>query len=214
MHACKPYRTEGERAADAATAGPHLTRRALAQAALAGLAGVALVGPARGAPAETTVEPEGPDHLPRRRVKVLDTEISYVDTGSGEPVVFLHGNPTWSYQWRNIIPYLSASRRCLAPDFVGMGWSGKSPDKAYRLVDQARYMDAWFEALQLTRNVTCVGHDWGGPVAFYRARRYPGQIKAIAYYETIILPRRWEDYSRAGAAVPAVPLSRGRAARA
>jgi haloalkane dehalogenase len=174
-----------------------LTRRAFGGMALGGLSslGVGLGGVANAEPASTTAEPDGPDHLPRRRVKVLDTEISYVDTGSGEPVVFLHGNPTWSYQWRNIIPYLSTSRRCLAPDFVGMGWSGKSPDKAYRLVDQARYMDAWFEALQLTRNVTCVGHDWGGPIAFYRARRYPGQIKAIAYYETIILPRRWEDYT-------------------
>jgi haloalkane dehalogenase len=174
-----------------------LTRRVFGGVALGSLSSVAVAlrGVANAETVSTTAEPDGPDHLPRRRVKVLDTEISYVDTGSGEPVVFLHGNPTWSYQWRNIIPYLSANRRCLAPDFVGMGWSGKSPDKAYRFVDQARYMDAWFEALQLTKNVTCVGHDWGGPIAFYRARRYPGQIKAIAYYETIILPRRWEDYT-------------------
>jgi haloalkane dehalogenase len=174
-----------------------LTRRALGGMALGSLSSIAvgLPGAANAEPVSTTAEPDGPDHLPRRRVTVLETEISYVDTGSGEPVVFLHGNPTWSYQWRNIIPYLSANRRCLAPDFVGMGWSGKSPDKAYRFVDQARYMDAWFEALQLTQNVTCVGHDWGGPVAFYRARRYPGQITAIAYYETIVLPRRWEDYT-------------------
>jgi haloalkane dehalogenase len=75
-----------------------------------------------------------------------------------------------------------------------MGWSGKSPSKAYRFVDHARYMDAWLEALQLTRNVTLVGHDWGGPISFYRARRYPDQIKAIAYFEAIVLPRRWEDY--------------------
>jgi haloalkane dehalogenase len=195
MQACKPYRDEGDRAAGAATAGPRLTRRALAQAALVGLAGAALTGPARGAPAETTTEPEGPDHLPRRRLKVLDTEISYVDTGRGEPVVFLHGNPTWSYQWRNIIPHLSADRRCLAPDFVGMGWSGTSPGKAYRFVDQARYLDAWFDALELKRKVTLVGHDWGGPIAFYRARRYPTDIKAIAYFEAIVLPRSWADYT-------------------
>ena len=172
-----------------------VTRRAFASVALGAVSSVAFGLRADAEPISTTPEPEGPDHLPRRRVKVLDTEISYVETGSGEPVVFLHGNPTWSYQWRNIIPYLSANRRCLAPDFVGMGWSGKSPAKAYRFIDQARYMDAWFEALQLTQNVTCVGHDWGGPIAFYRARRYPGQVKAIAYYETIVLPRRWEDYT-------------------
>lgn len=142
----------------------------------------------------TTAEPEGPDRLPRRRVKVLDTEISYIDTGAGEPVVFLHGNPTWSYQWRNIIPYVSSYRRCLAPDMVGMGWSGTSPTNAYRFVDHARYLDAWFEALGLTRNVTLMVHDWGSVIGFVRARRYPGQIKAIAHMEAIVLPRRWEDF--------------------
>lgn len=148
----------------------------------------------RGGSIITTAEPDAPDHIPRRRVKVLDTEISYVDTGQGEPVVFLHGNPTWSYQWRNIIPYISPYRRCLAPDFVGMGWSAKSPTKAYRYVDQERYLDAWFDALRLTKNVTLVGHDWGSVIAFSRARRYPEQIKAIAHMEAIILPRRWEDF--------------------
>jgi haloalkane dehalogenase len=88
----------------------------------------------------------------------------------------------------------------LAPDFVGMGWSGKSPTKAYRFVDQVRYFDAWFDALGLTRNVTLVGHDWGGPTAFYRARRFPDQIKAIAYFEAIVLPRRWADYAGGAAA--------------
>jgi haloalkane dehalogenase len=172
--------------------GLQFTRRALGGVLLGG---IAAVDTASGEPAAATAEPDGPDHLPRRRIKVLDTEISYVDVGSGDPVVFLHGNPTWSYQWRNIIPYVSPHARCLAPDFVGMGWSGKSPGKAYRFVDQARYMDAWFDALQLTKNVTLVVHDWGAPTGFYRARRYPGQVRAIAYYEAVILPRRWEDYT-------------------
>jgi haloalkane dehalogenase len=176
---------------------PSLTRRALGGVMLGGLAsvGIGLPGTACGEPVTSTAERDAPDHLPRRRIKVLDTEISYVDTGSGKPVVFLHGNPTWSYQWRNIIPVVSPHARCLAPDFVGMGWSGTSPTKAYRFVDQARYMDAWFEALGLTKNVTLVGHDWGGPTAFYRARRNPEQVKAIAYYEAIVLPRRWADYT-------------------
>jgi haloalkane dehalogenase len=177
--------------------GRPFTRRTFGEIALGGLSFVALrsIGVARGQSVITTAEPDGPDHLPRRRIKVLDTEISYIDTGTGEPVVFLHGNPTWSYQWRNIIPYLSPYRRCLAPDFVGMGWSGKSPSKAYRFVDHVRYMDAWFEALELTKNVTLVGHDWGGPISFYRARRYPDRIKALAYFEAIVLPRRWDDYT-------------------
>ncbi len=174
-----------------------VTRRAVGGVMLGGftLIGRGLGETVSGSPAFVSVEPDGPDHIARRRVKVLDTEISYIDTGSGDPVVFLHGNPTWSYQWRNIIPYVSPYRRCLAPDMVGMGWSGKSPTKAYRLVDHIRYVDAWFDALQLTKNVTLVMHDWGAPIGIYRARRYPRQIAAIAYMEAVILPRRWEDYT-------------------
>ena len=176
---------------------PQWTRRAVAGFVLAELSSTVtgFIGAARAQAIATSVEPDGPDPLLRRRMKVLDTEISYVDVGQGEPVVFLHGNPTWSYQWRNIIPYISSIRRCLAPDLVGMGWSGKSPSKAYRFVDQARYMDAWFEALQLTANVTLVLHDWGAAIGFYRARRHPEQINAIAYYEAVAHPRGWDDFS-------------------
>jgi haloalkane dehalogenase len=130
----------------------------------------------------------------RRRVAVLDTEMSYVDAGQGEPIVFLHGNPTSSYLWRNIIPYVSEYGRCLAPDLVGMGQSGQSPGSAYRFVDHARYLDAWFDALNLTSNVTLVIHDWGSALGFNRAARYPEQIKAIAYMEAIVMPLRWEDF--------------------
>src|SRR5215831_15229648 len=93
------------------------------------------------------------DPHPRRRVSVLDTEMSYVDTGNGDPIVFLHGNPTWSYLWRNIIPYVSEYGRCLAPDLVGMGQSGKSPASAYRFLDHVRYLDVWFDALDLRQKV-------------------------------------------------------------
>jgi haloalkane dehalogenase len=137
------------------------------------------------------------DVHPRQQVAVLDTEISYVDTGKGNPIVFLHGNPTSSYLWRNIVPYVSDLGRCLAPDLVGMGKSGKSPAKAYRFVDHARYLDAWLEALDLTSNVTVVVHDWGSALGFHRATRYPNQIKAIAYMEAIALPRNWEDFREA-----------------
>lgn len=172
------------------------TRRAFAGLALAALAPSAAVAQT----VATIAEPAGPDGLARRRVKALDSEISYVDVGEGDPVVFLHGNPTWSYQWRNIIPFLSQHRRCLAPDFVGMGWSGKSPTRTYRYVDQERYFDAWFDALGLTKNVILVGHDWGGPIAFSRARRFRAQIKAVAYMETIMLARTWADFNPASAA--------------
>src|SRR5882672_55815 len=124
-----------------------------------------------------SVEISASDPHPRRRVSVLDTEMSYVDTGDGDAIVFLHGNPTSSYLWRNIIPYLSAHGRCLAPDLIGMGQSGKYPARAYRFVDHARYLDAWFEALNLTSNVILVIHDWGSALGFHRVTRYPGQIK-------------------------------------
>ena len=138
------------------------------------------------------------DAHPRRRVAILDTQMSYVDTGQGDPIVFLHGNPTSSYLWRNIIPHLSTHGRCLAPDLVGMGQSGKSPAQAYRFVDHARYLDAWFEALNLTSNVTLIVHDWGSALGFHRAARYPSQIKAIAHMEAIATPRTWEDFGEAG----------------
>lgn len=90
------------------------------------------------------------DNYPRKRVKVLDSEISYIDAGTGDPIVFLHGNPTSSYLWRNIIPFAMEHGRCLAPDLVGMGKSGKSPSASYRFIDHSRYLDAWFEELELT----------------------------------------------------------------
>jgi haloalkane dehalogenase len=141
-----------------------------------------------------TVEISAADPHPRKRVKVLDSEMSYVDVGSGDPIVFLHGNPTSSYLWRNIIPYVAGLGRRLAPDLIGMGQSGKSPSQAYRFVDHARYLDAWFEALNLTRNVVLVVHDWGSALGFYRASRLPEQIRGIAYMEAIVQPRIWSDF--------------------
>lgn len=149
------------------------------------------------------------DPHPRRRVHVRDAEISYVDTGRGQPIVFLHGNPTSSYLWRNIIPYVSGLGRCLAPDLVGMGRSGKSPRRAYRFSDHAAYLDAWFDALGLTRDVILVVHDWGSALGFHRAFRYPEQIKAIAYMEAIVSPRRWEDFGAAAGIFRALRSQRG-----
>ena len=133
------------------------------------------------------------DTHPRRRVPVLDTEMSYVDTGDGDPIIFLHGNPTSSYLWRNIIPHVADLGRCLAPDLIGMGQSGKSPRSAYRFTDHADYLDAWFEALGLTKSVTLVVHDWGSALGFHRACRFPEQIRAVAFMEAIVQPLRWAD---------------------
>ena len=104
-------------------------------------------------------------HL-RKRVGVLDSEMSYVDVGAGEPIVFLHGNPSSSYVWRNIIPYAAGTGRCLAPDLIGMGRSGRSPSNAYRFVDHARCLDAWFQALKLKSKVILFVHDWGSALGF------------------------------------------------
>jgi haloalkane dehalogenase len=135
------------------------------------------------------------DDLPRKKIKVLDSEMSYVDTGKGDPVVFLHGNPTSSYLWRNIIPFVSKYRRCLAPDLIGMGQSGKSPDKKYKFTDHAVYLDAWFDAIDLKRNIVFVLHDWGSALGFHRIYHYSQQVKAIVYMESIVRPITWEDFA-------------------
>ena len=137
------------------------------------------------------------DPYPRRRVRVLDTEMAYVDTGVGRPVVFLHGNPTSSYLWRNVIPHVSGTHRCLAPDLVGMGESGKAPAGSYRLADHARYVDAWLSALDLTRDLTFVVHDWGSALGFDWARRHPDGVRALVYMEAIVRPVTWADWPEA-----------------
>ncbi|MFG1944873.1 haloalkane dehalogenase [Nonomuraea sp. NPDC048826] len=123
---------------------------------------------------------------------VLDSTIFYREAGAGTPLVFLHGNPTSSYLWRHILPAVSQYGRCLAPDLIGMGDSGK-PEVAYTFHDHARYLDAWFDALGLEQ-VVLVGHDWGGALAFDWAARHPGRIRGIAFTETIIRPMSWEDF--------------------
>lgn len=134
------------------------------------------------------------DLHPRTRVEVLGTHMSHVDTGDGEPVVFLHGNPTSSYLWRNVIPHLADTNRCLAPDLVGMGASGPAPDGAYRFADHARYLDAWFDAVLPQGQVTLVLHDWGSALGFHWAHRHPERVRAIAYMEAIVQPRLWADF--------------------
>ncbi|MEE9203022.1 MAG: haloalkane dehalogenase [Dehalococcoidia bacterium] len=141
------------------------------------------------------------DPYERRRVAVLDTEMAYIDTGTGDPVVFLHGNPTSSYLWRNIIPHVEGRGRCLAPDFVGMGDSGKNPAGSYRFVDHARYLDAWFDTLKITENVTLVVHDWGSALGFHWACRYPDRVKGIAYMEAIVQPLSWDKWPDASRAL-------------
>jgi haloalkane dehalogenase len=131
----------------------------------------------------------------RKYVKTLDTTMAYVDVGHGDPIVFLHGNPTPSYLWRNIIPHLLPFGRCLAPDYVGMGNSGPAPDGSYRFVDHKRYLDAWFEAVGIKDNVILVVHDWGSALGFHWAYRNQDKVKAIVYMEGLVRPfYSWDEW--------------------
>jgi haloalkane dehalogenase len=132
-------------------------------------------------------------------IAVLDSTMHYEDVGAGDPIVFLHGNPTSSFLWRKVIPGLTAEGRCLAPDLIGMGQSGK-PDIGYRFFDHARYLDAWFDALDLQR-VTLVGHDWGAALGFHWANRHPERVAAIAFMEAIVKPITWDEFAEVARAL-------------
>jgi haloalkane dehalogenase len=132
-------------------------------------------------------------------VEVNDSFMAYTEVGTGVPVVFLHGNPTSSYLWRKVIPHVGDRARCLAPDLIGMGASGK-PDIGYRFADHVRYLDAWFDALSLAE-VVIVGHDWGGALGLDWAARHPGRVRGVALIETFLRPMRWEEFPPQGAAL-------------
>ena len=133
------------------------------------------------------------DPYTRRKIPVLDSEIAFVDEGQGDPIVFLHGNPTSSYLWRNIIPHVTELGRCLAPDLIGMGDSGK-PDLEYRFKDHSKFLDEWFSRLNLDSNVTLVVHDWGSALAFDWAFRHPKSVKAFVYMEAVVQTIGWENW--------------------
>ncbi|MEU8640127.1 alpha/beta fold hydrolase [Amycolatopsis sp. NPDC048633] len=125
------------------------------------------------------------------------TTLSYVESGTGAPVVFLHGNPTSSYLWRNVMPQVPGRR--LAPDLIGMGTSPK-PSLEYSFDDHARYLDEWFDALELD-DVVLVGHDWGGALAADWASRHPSRVRGVAFTEAVLKPMTWEEFPPAGAEV-------------
>ena len=130
-------------------------------------------------------------------IPVLDSRMSYREAGGGADVVLLHGNPSSSYVWRNVIPHLAEHVHVLAPDLIGMGDSGK-PDIAYRFSDHARYLEAWLEAMQL-REVVLVGYDWGGSLALDWAARHPERVRGCAVFETFLRPMHWSEWPPQGA---------------
>ena len=138
--------------------------------------------------------------LPKYTMNVNGLEMAYHESGQGESVVFLHGNPTSSYLWRNIIPHISGRYRCIAPDLIGMGDSAKLPNTgagSYRFVEHRRYLDELLDRLALGDSVTLVLHDWGSALGFDWARRNDRRIAGIAYMEAIVRPVEWSDWPEA-----------------
>ena len=116
-------------------------------------------------------------------LEIKGSKIHYIDEGMGDPVLFLHGNPTSSYLWRNIIPYMTDKSRCIAPDLIGMGKSDK-PDINYGFNDSYEYLRLFIEKLGL-KNITLVIHDWGSGLGFHYAHQHPRNIKGIAFMEAV-----------------------------
>ena len=127
-----------------------------------------------------------------KSVDVLGSQMHYVEGGQGDPVLFLHGNPTSSYLWRNVMPHLDPAAWVIAPDLIGMGQSDK-PDLEYRLVDHVRYVEGFIEALGL-RRLTLVIHDWGSALGFHYACRHEANVKGVAFMEAIVRSMTWDEW--------------------
>lgn len=134
---------------------------------------------------------------PKQKIEVLGKQMAYVEIGEGDPIVFLHGNPTSSYLWRNIMPLLADQGRCIAPDLIGMGDSDKLTDSGpqrYRFVEHRRYLDALLDVLGVNERVTLVIHDWGSALGFDWAQRHRQAVIGIAYMEAIVRPMSWSEW--------------------
>ena len=124
-------------------------------------------------------------------VEVLGSRMHYVEAGEGAPILFVHGNPTSSYLWRNVIPHVQGHGRVIAVDLIGMGRSDK-PDIDYRFTDHYRYLEGFVESLGLT-DLTLVLHDWGGGLGLSYARRHPDNVSGVAVMEAVVKPADWKD---------------------
>jgi haloalkane dehalogenase len=124
-------------------------------------------------------------------IEVCGSKIHYIDEGRGRPILFLHGNPTSSYLWRNILPYLKSKGRCIAPDLIGMGKSDK-PDIEYRFFDHVKYIDEFIEKMSL-KDILLVVHDWGSSLGLFYSMRNEDNVTGIALMEAILMPiDSWE----------------------
>jgi haloalkane dehalogenase len=134
----------------------------------------------------------------KKHQQVNAKNIAYVEVGEGDPIVLLHGNPTSSYLWRNVIPELAGKGRVIAPDLIGQGDSDKLPASdgpgRYSFHTAYTYLDGLLEAIGANNNVTLVIHDWGSALGFYWAQQHPGAVRGIAYMEGIVCPVTWDDW--------------------
>ena len=133
----------------------------------------------------------------KKFAEVNGARMAYLEVGTGDPIIFLHGNPTSSYLWRNVMPHAEALGRCIAPDLIGMGDSDKlanSGPESYRLVEHQAYLDGLLDALGVSQNVIMVVHDWGGPLGFDWLRRHAEAAKGVAFMETIVTPMSWDGW--------------------
>jgi len=147
--------------------------------------------------------PFGADNnFPKKFVDLDGKRMAYIEVGTGDPIVFLHGNPTSSYMWRNVIPSLKNSGRCIAPDLMGMGDSDKldtSPSnftEVYTIFRNREYLDRFFEKIVLkeeNQKVTLVIHDWGSALGFDWAARNSDKVKGIVHTESLFAPFLWSD---------------------
>ena len=130
----------------------------------------------------------------RSSVTVKGATMTYAEAGAGPPIRLLHGNPTSSYIWRNVIPHLAGLGHCVAPDLIGMGGSDKLPDSGpqrYRYAEQRDYLFGLFDALGPAEGVILVVHDWGAALGFDWARNNPEAVRGIAYMEPLVMPLTW-----------------------
>ena len=144
------------------------------------------------------------DELPKNTINVNGKRMAYAEMGSGKPIVFLHGNPTSSYVWRNIMPHVTTLGRCIAPDLIGMGDSEKldnsGPD-SYRFVEHRKYLDELLDRLEINSNITFVLHDWGSALGFDWANQHRNAVKGIAYMEALVRPLTWEEWPESSRSV-------------
>jgi len=142
--------------------------------------------------------------MAKQHTQIHGLTMAYEEVGSGDPIVFLHGNPTSSFLWRNIIPHLSSTYRCIAPDLIGMGDSDKLPASgpdSYTFGEHREYLDAFLDAMDLGSRITLVLHDWGSGLGFDWANRHRDRVLAVAYMEAIVQPVTWDDWPDAARSI-------------